>query len=72
MGWLTGDQADMPSIIVIRSTGTATVKYEDAISFLLLPGDVVQVGSLLGPGSHAPSAQVSRVRKTDPGCAPYC
>lgn len=63
MGWLMADQDDMPSIIVIRAAGTAVVKYEDAISFLLMPGDVVQVGSLPGTSSHPPSGQVSEIRK---------
>ncbi len=65
MGWLTSEQDNMPSIIVIRSTGTTTVRYEEAISFLLLPGDVVQVGSLLAPGAPSPSGQLSQVKRTD-------
>ena len=48
MGWLTGEQAQQPpTIIVIRDKATATVKYDAAIDFLLQPGDVVHVGSLL-------------------------
>jgi polysaccharide export outer membrane protein len=61
MGWLTAEHDQMPDITVIRSTSTTTVKYEDSIRFLLLPGDVVQVGSLLPPGPHSPSNQVSAI-----------
>jgi polysaccharide export outer membrane protein len=50
MGWLTGEQAQQPpAIIVIRAKLTTTVKYDAAVDFLLQPGDVVQVGSLLPP-----------------------
>jgi polysaccharide biosynthesis/export protein len=59
MGWLTAAHDQMPAITIIRSTGATTVNYEDAIGFLLLPGDVVQVGSLLPPASQVPSTQVS-------------
>jgi hypothetical protein len=50
MGWLTGEQAQQPTISVIRAKGTTTVKYDAVADFLLQPGDVVQVGSLLPPG----------------------
>ena len=63
MGWLTAEHDQMPAITVIRSTGTTTVKYEEAIGFLLLPGDVVQVGSLLPPASQVPSNQVSAIKQ---------
>ena len=65
MGWLTTEHDQMPAITVIRSSGTTTVKYEEAISFLLLPGDVVQVGSLLPPASQVPSSQISERRQTN-------
>jgi polysaccharide biosynthesis/export protein len=65
MGWFTADHDHLPEIAVIRSTGTTTVKYEDAIRFLLLPGDVVQVGSLLPPASPVPSNQVSAIKQPD-------
>lgn len=61
MGWLTAENDQMPEITVIRSTSTTTVKYEDSIRFLLLPGDVIQVGSLLPPAPHPPSNQVSAI-----------
>lgn len=63
MGWLTAEHDQMPDITVFRPTGTTTVKYEDAIGFLLLPGDVVQVGSLLPPASLPQSNQVSAIRQ---------
>jgi polysaccharide export outer membrane protein len=61
MGWLTAEHDQMPEITVFRSTSTTTVKYEDSIRFLLLPGDVVQVGSLLPPASHPPSTPSKQV-----------
>ena len=63
MGWLTAEYDQMPEITVIRSAGTTTVKYEDAIRFLLLPGDVVQVGSLMPPASQVPPNQVSAIKQ---------
>lgn len=47
IGWLAGDQGEQPAITVIRAKGTTTVKYDAAVEFLLQPGDVVQVGSLV-------------------------
>jgi polysaccharide export outer membrane protein len=61
MGWLTTEHDQMPEITVIRSASTTTVKYEDSIRFLLLPGDVVQVGSILPPASHPPSTPSNQV-----------
>jgi len=61
MGWLTAEHDQMPEIAVIRSTSTTTVKYEDSIRFLLLPGDVVQVGSILPSASHPRPNQVSAI-----------
>jgi polysaccharide export outer membrane protein len=50
LGWLTGEQAHQPpAIFVIRGKESTTVKYDAAIDFLLQPGDVVHVGSLLPP-----------------------
>jgi polysaccharide export outer membrane protein len=49
MGWLTAEQGQQPAITVIRAKGTTTVKYDAAADFLLQPGDVVQVGSLVPP-----------------------
>ena len=63
MGWLTAEHDQMPAIIVIRPTGMTTIKYEEAIGFLLLPGDVVQVGSLMPPASPVPSNQVSAIKE---------
>jgi len=47
-GWLTGAQAQQPpAITVIRGKGTTTIRYEAAVDFILQPGDVVNIGSLL-------------------------
>jgi polysaccharide export outer membrane protein len=62
MGWLTAEHDQLPEITVIRSTGTTTVKYEDALRFLILPGDVVQVGSLL-PAAPPPTNQLSATKQ---------
>jgi polysaccharide biosynthesis/export protein len=61
MGWLTAEHDQMPAITVFRSNSTTTVKYEESIRFLLLPGDVVQVGSLLPPASQPPSTPSNQV-----------
>lgn len=50
----TEGQPQQPAITVIRAQGTSTVKYDAAIDFLLQPGDVVQVGSLLLPSLELP------------------
>jgi polysaccharide export outer membrane protein len=63
MGWLTAEHDQLPEITVIRSTGTTTVKYEDALRFLILPGDVVQVGSLVPPASPPPTNQLSATKQ---------
>jgi hypothetical protein len=67
MGWLTGEQAQQPTISVIRAKGTTTVKYDAVAGFLLQPGDVVQVGSLLPPGLDLSPDQhsVSREKKEE-------
>jgi polysaccharide export outer membrane protein len=47
-GWWTGEQAQQPpTIAVIRDSSILTVKYDAAIDFVVQPGDVIQVGSLL-------------------------
>jgi polysaccharide export outer membrane protein len=43
-GWMSGRDAMQVGITVVRSSGTTTVKYEAAVSFAMLPGDVVHVG----------------------------
>ena len=67
LAWLTADQGQLPTITVIRARTTMTVKYDAAIDFLLLPGDVVQVGSLLPPAQESSSSKVgvSRERKAE-------
>ena len=56
LAWLTADQGQLPAITVIRARTTMAVKYNAAIDFLLLPGDVVQVGSLLPPAQESSSS----------------
>ena len=52
---------------MIRAKGTTTVKYDAAVDFLLQPGDVVQVGSLLPPAPELPPDQfgISREKKAE-------
>jgi polysaccharide biosynthesis/export protein len=47
IGWLNAEEGQQPRITVIRAKDAVTVKYDAAVDFLLQPGDVVQVGSLL-------------------------
>lgn len=49
MGWLTGANGEQLAITVSRAKGTTTVKYDAAVNFMLQPGDIVQVGSLVPP-----------------------
>jgi polysaccharide export outer membrane protein len=49
VGMLTAEQAQQPTITVIRPNGTTIVKLDTAVDVLLQPGDVVQVGSLFAP-----------------------
>lgn len=67
MGLLTGEQRQQPAITVIRVKGATTVKYDAGVDFLLQPGDVVQVGSLLPPAPDLPPNQVgiSREKKAE-------
>ena len=57
VGLLTAEQMRQPAITVIRAKGTTNVKYDAAVDFLLLPGDVVQVGSLFPPVPEVPLDQ---------------
>jgi polysaccharide export outer membrane protein len=65
----TGEQGPQPPITVIRTKGNMTAKYDAAVDFLLEPGDVVQVGSLLPPSLELPPNQVglSREQKAEGG-----
>jgi polysaccharide export outer membrane protein len=65
----TGEQGPQPPITVIRTKGNMTAKYDAAVDFLLEPGDVVQVGSLLPPSLELPPTQVglSREQKAEGG-----
>jgi polysaccharide export outer membrane protein len=67
MGLLTGEQRQQPAITVIRVKGATTVKYDAGVDFLLQPGDVVQVGSLLPPAPDLPPNQlgISREKKAE-------
>jgi polysaccharide export outer membrane protein len=65
MGLFADDQEDSPTIGIIRPSGTLTVKYDAAIGFLLLPGDVVQVGSRQLPLSEQPAKELSENRQKD-------
>lgn len=61
MGWLPGEQARQPpAVTVIRAKVVTTVRYDAAVDFVLQPGDVVQVGSLLPPEMSPEPSGVSR------------
>lgn len=49
MGWLTGANGEQLAITVSRAKSTTTVKYDTAAEFMLQPGDIVQVGSVVPP-----------------------
>jgi polysaccharide export outer membrane protein len=57
VGLLTAEQAQQPAITVIRANGTANVKHDAAVDFLLQPGDVVQVGPLFPSAPELPLDQ---------------
>jgi polysaccharide export outer membrane protein len=42
-GWMSGQQALQMAITVVRATGVTTVKYDEAVTFVMQPGDVVHV-----------------------------
>jgi polysaccharide export outer membrane protein len=67
MGWLTREEVQRPTITVVRAKETTAVKYDAAVEFLLQPGDVVQIGSLLPPVLDLPPDQsvVSRESKAE-------
>jgi polysaccharide export outer membrane protein len=54
IGLLTAEQAQQPTITVIRAMGATNVKLEAVGDLLLQPGDVVQVGSLFPPEPELP------------------
>jgi polysaccharide export outer membrane protein len=47
IGWLTTGHGQPPPMVVIRTKGSVTTRYDATIDFPLQPGDIVQVGSLL-------------------------
>jgi polysaccharide export outer membrane protein len=53
-----------PAITVIRAQGTANVKHDAAVDFLLQPGDVVQVGPLFPTLPELPLDQFGISRET--------
>jgi polysaccharide biosynthesis/export protein len=67
IGLLSAEQAQQPTITVIRPNGTTVVKLDTAVDVLLQPGDVVQVGSLFPPARELPLDQLglSRDKKAE-------
>ena len=59
IGWLTAEHDQPPPLVVIRSKGSATVRYDTTPDFALQPGDIVQVGSLLPPSMELPASPPS-------------
>jgi polysaccharide biosynthesis/export protein len=62
VGMLTAEQAQQPTITVVRPNGTTIVKLDTAVDVLLQPGDVVQVGSLFAPTLPMPLDDLGIVR----------
>src|SRR5262245_30476944 len=67
MGLSSGGPAQQPGITVIRASGATTTKYDAAMDFVLQPGDVVQVGSLLPPSLELKSDQFGVPGERDTG-----
>ncbi len=57
IGWLTAEHGQQPPLIVMRGKGAAATRYDATVDFVLQPGDIVQVGSLL-PAPLEPSADL--------------
>lgn len=64
LGWLTADQAERPTLLVVRTRNGATEKHDVSVDFVLQPGDVVQVGTLFPPALAAPAEQVGTLPET--------
>jgi polysaccharide biosynthesis/export protein len=47
IGWLSAQQGQQPPLVVIRGKGAAATRYDATVDFVLQPGDIVQVGSLV-------------------------
>ena len=64
--WLTAGSDQPPPLVVIRTKGSATTRYDATVDFPLQPGDIVQVGSLL-PSLDAPAdaTELSRRRSAE-------
>ena len=72
-GLMNTEQASQAVITVIRARGTTSVRYDAAASFLLQPGDIVQIGSLFPqvpemtvdrPGEKAAESGISSAKAT--------
>src|SRR5262249_20391009 len=57
IGWMSAEKGEQPPLVVIRGKGTESVRYDATVDFVLQPGDIVQVGSLL-PSALELSADV--------------
>lgn len=57
IGMMSVEEAQQPTIFVIRQKDGRSLKNEVALDFALLPGDIVQVGSLFPPTDKVPVAQ---------------
>lgn len=69
MGWLTGANGEQLAITVSRAKGTTTVKYDAAAEFMLQPGDIVQVGSVVPPTLELTPNQTGAFRQETTGSA---
>jgi len=69
IGWLTAEHDQPPPLVVIRSKGAATARYDATPDFPLQPGDIIQVGSLLPSSMELPAGPADRTgqRKAESG-----
>ena len=69
IGWLTAEHDQPPPLVVIRSKGSATARYDATPDFPLQPGDIIQVGSLLPSSMELPAGPADRTgqRKAESG-----
>lgn len=58
IGWLTAEHSQPPPLVVIRTKGSGTTRYDATADFPLQPGDIVQVGSLMPPSLEIPTDPV--------------
>lgn len=69
MGWLTGANGEQLAITVSRAKGNTTVKYDSAAEFMLQPGDIVQVGSVVPPSLELTPNRTDASRQETTGSA---